>query len=219
MRLVIVLALALCALLVPARSLAHPGHGEFAFVDVGGFAFKPDRVQITAGEEVLWNWVGPDRNHTVTALDGSFDSDPGRMPGPGGRPADSGFSHRFEMPGEYAYRCKVHDQMRGVVVVDPKPAVDPAPVVSDLRVPARARRRVTVRFTLSESAVVLLEIDRVKPERQEMSRARQMPAGPGSIVVSLRSLRPSRYRVQLVPVDDAQNAGAPVRAPLRVVRR
>src|SRR5688572_18746534 len=117
MRRIAALPLALCALLVPAEGLAHPGHGEFAFVDVGSFAYKPGRVATTAGEEVLWNWVGPDRNHTVTADDGSFDSDPGGVPGPGGRPAESGYSRQFDTPGEYAYHCKVHDSMRGVVVV------------------------------------------------------------------------------------------------------
>jgi plastocyanin len=206
------------ALLVPAEGLAHPGHGEFAMVEVGNFAFTPARVQVTTGEEVLWNWVGPDRNHTVTAVDGSFDSDPGRTPGPAGRPADSGFSRQFDTPGQFAYRCKVHEQMQGVVVVDPKPAADPAPVVSNLRAPARARKRMTLRFTLSEPAVVLLEVDRLKPEKLVLSRSRQLPAGPSSIVVRTRSFRPGRYRVQLVPVDGAQNAGAPVRATVRVVR-
>lgn len=111
----------------------------------------------------------------------------------------------------------VHPDMRGVVQVDPKPAVDPPPVVSGLRVPARARTRLTVRFTLSEPAVVLLEIDRISPERSVLSRSREMAAGPGSLPVSLRGLRPGRYRVQLVPVDAGQNAGAPVRAVVRVV--
>ena len=210
--------LASCALLVPAEGLAHPGHGEFAMVAVGSFAFSPARVRITAGEGVLWSWVGPDRNHTVTALDGSFDSDPGRMPGPAGRPSDAGYSHQFDTPGEFAYRCKVHEQMQGVVVVDPKPVADPAPVMSELRVPSRARRPMTLRFTLSEPAVVLLEVDRVRPEKLVVSRSRQMAAGPGSLVVSTRSLKPGRYRVQLVPVDGAQNAGAPVRGRVRVVR-
>jgi plastocyanin len=212
------LAAALLAVL-PGGGGAHPGHGQFVMVDVGRFAFSPARVEVTEGEEVLWNWAGPDRNHTVTADDGSFDSDPGRLPGPAGRGADEGFSHAFAAPGEVPYHCKVHPGMRGVVVVEPRPPADPAPVVSDLRAPVRVRTRLTLRFTLSEPAVLLLEVDRLRPERLVLSRARRFEAGPGRLDVAVGRLRPGRYRVQLVPVDDARNAGEPARATVRVVER
>ena len=208
-----------CLVLVPAEGLGHPGHGQFVSVDVGRFAFSPARVSVTAGEEVLWNWTGPDRNHTVTADDGSFDSDPGRVPGPAGRPTEQGFSQQFPTPGEVPYHCKVHPDMRGVVVVEPKPPPDPPPVASALRVPARVGTRMTVRFSLSEAAVVLLEIERLKPEKLVLSRSRRMGPGDGSIALSARSLRPGRYRVQLVPVDDGSNAGQAVSATFRVVAR
>lgn len=47
--------------------------------------------------------------HTVTALDGSFDS--GRM-GPGAT-----FTHAFAQSGTYEYLCAIHPNMRGSVVV------------------------------------------------------------------------------------------------------
>jgi plastocyanin len=209
---------------VVAPVLAHPGHGQFVMVDVARFAFSPARAEATAGEEVLWHWSGPDRRHTVTADPGqaeAFDSDPGGVPGPAGRPAEKGFSHQFRTPGTYTYRCKVHDAMRGEVVVLPAPPPDPAPVVSSLRAPSRASKRVTLRFSLSEPAVVLLEVDRVRRGRAGrlvLSRSRSFGAGPGRLVVNARSLRAGAYRFQLVAVDPGGNAGQPARAAVRIVR-
>ena len=187
------LVLLACPFLVaPGSGSAHPGHGQFAFVDVGGFAFSPARVHVTEGEEVLWNWVGPDRNHTVTADDGSFDSDPGRMPPPTGRPGEQGFSRAFPTPGEVPYHCKVHPDMRGVVVVDAKPPPDPAPVLSGLRAPQRARTSATLRFALSEPSIVLVEVERLPAETLVLSRPRRMAPGPGSLAPSTRRRRRGR---------------------------
>jgi plastocyanin len=224
MRRLIVLTLALLPTLALGDAAGHPGHGQFVVVDVGRFAFSPARATVTAGEEVLWNWAGPDRNHSVTADPGqaeSFDSDPGRVPGPTTHPADEGFSHQFRTPGTYAYRCKVHDQMRATVVVEPPPPPDAAPRVLALRAPKRARTRATLRFELSEAAVVLLEVDRLRrgrPQQLVLSRSRSMPAGANVLAVNLRALRRGAYRVQLVAVDTGGNAGPPARATVRLVR-
>ncbi|MDP8930986.1 MAG: plastocyanin/azurin family copper-binding protein [Actinomycetota bacterium] len=91
--------------------------------------YRPDGIQIVAGDSVIWRWAlqnaGP---HTVTALDGSFDSDRDcrgdvtqcRAPG-------NVFERTFPQPGIYAYRCKVHPVvMLGRVIVEAKPPQDAA---------------------------------------------------------------------------------------------
>jgi plastocyanin len=189
---------------------AHPGHGEYVVVNVGGFQFSPPQAEVTAGEEVLWSWIGPDRNHSVT-------SDAGQA----SQAADKGFVHRFTTPGTYTYHCTVHDQMHGKIVVDPPPPPDPAPQLVGLRAPSRARARVTLRFALSEPSVVLLEVDALKggrPAKLVLSRSTSLPAGQAVLPVSVRRLRRGTYRFRLVPVDVAQNAGAPADARVKLVR-
>jgi plastocyanin len=211
-------------LVLPGAGTGHPGHGLFVQVDIGRFAFTPAEATMYAGEEVLWRWVGPDRQHSVTADPGqaeTFDSDPGRLPGPTGPPAEEGFSHQFKTPGTFTYHCKVHEGMRGTIVVKPPPTPDPAPRLDALRAPGRARTRVTLRFTLSEPAVVLVEVDslrRGRPEHLVLSRSRSMAAGPGRLPLNLRRLKRGAYRIQLVPVDSASNAGAAASVRVRVVR-
>ena len=69
-------AAAALALAVPA-SAAGPQQVSIQFA-----AFGPDPIDVLPGEGVHWENVS-DRTHTVTADDGSFDSDKGK-------PADTG---------------------------------------------------------------------------------------------------------------------------------
>lgn len=87
----------------------------------------PNVTEVVAGDRVAWHWATTnDNHHTVTALDGSFDSDAGcgddvaacRSPG-------YVFIHTFEEPGTYRYRCEVHLTMFGTVEV--RPALDDSP--------------------------------------------------------------------------------------------
>ena len=77
-------------------------------VAITGFAFSPATVEVDAGTEVTWNNEDP-TDHTVTSLEGDFGSD---SLGNG----DS-FSHRFDDPGLYRYRCAIHPEMEGSVKV------------------------------------------------------------------------------------------------------
>ena len=137
---------ALVLVLVRRRRRAHPGHGQFVQVDIGRLRVRARRRRrLTAGEEVLWRWVGPDRQHTVTADPGQAEtlrlrSRP-RRPARRAAPAEQGFSHQFTTPGTYTYRCKVHDGMRGTIVVDAAAAARPAAASST----ACARRRAPAR--------------------------------------------------------------------------
>ena len=77
-------------------------------VEVRAFRFAPDVVEVAPGEEVTWTNHDA-AEHTVTAEDGSFGSDPF---GEG-----ASFRRRFDAAGRYAYLCAIHPEMRGTVVV------------------------------------------------------------------------------------------------------
>jgi plastocyanin len=80
---------------------------EVAVVDV---AFQPAAIEIPVGTTVDWTNEDPFA-HTVTALDGAFDS--GTMNGGGT------FSQTFTEPGSYDYFCAIHPSMTGTVTVTP----------------------------------------------------------------------------------------------------
>jgi plastocyanin len=102
-RLAFGLALALAAL--PCAGRAAELH-----VAISGYAFAPARIAVHPGDTVVWT----NRDtvpHTVTALGGGFAS-----------PAlDTGesFTQVFRAPGSYAYRCSIHPEMQGTVLVSP----------------------------------------------------------------------------------------------------
>lgn len=77
-------------------------------VVVQGFVFQPPTLEVPAQTKVTW--VNRDATpHTVTARDGSFDSD---IMDAGGT-----FSAGFDAPGEFAYFCQIHPDMEGVIRV------------------------------------------------------------------------------------------------------
>lgn len=94
----------------PPRSadLADPtGDDEVApheAVTIKDFAFSPPTVEVAVGTRLTWtnDGVAP---HTVTG--GALDSG---LLEPGDR-----YSHLFESPGTFSYRCEFHPQMTGVV--------------------------------------------------------------------------------------------------------
>ena len=77
-------------------------------VGIEGFAFHPEGTEVPAGTEVTWRNEDA-AEHTVTADDGTFGSDPlGR---------GQSFSFTFDRAGEYAYFCAIHPAMRGTIRV------------------------------------------------------------------------------------------------------
>ena len=85
----------------PAKAVTHS-------VSIKGMKFTPVSLTIKAGDSVKWE-NGDQRDHTVAASDGSFNS--GNI-GPGGN-----FSFTFAKPGKYEYACSLHPRMKGVVIV------------------------------------------------------------------------------------------------------
>ena len=77
-------------------------------VTIRNMAFSPASVQINPGDSITWTNTD-DRDHNVTARDGSFKS--------GNIRAGGSFSHRFEKPGNFAYGCGYHPRMKGVISV------------------------------------------------------------------------------------------------------
>ena len=79
-------------------------------VVIDNFAFGPTTLTVKRGTTVTW--INKDGDaHTVTAV--------GAKPLFGSNPLDTGesFSFTFSQPGTYAYFCKIHPTMKGVVVV------------------------------------------------------------------------------------------------------
>ncbi|HET7829603.1 MAG TPA: cupredoxin domain-containing protein [Candidatus Limnocylindrales bacterium] len=87
-----------------------------ASVQIADRAFGPAHVTIAAGGTVRWA-NGDDREHTVSATDGSFGSS---VLGSG-----DGFEQAFDAPGTYRYLCAIHPEMTGVVAVEAAAAAAP----------------------------------------------------------------------------------------------
>jgi plastocyanin len=69
--------------------------------------FTPPAIQVTAGTAVTWTFDDRFVPHDVTG-DGFTSGDPRRS---------GTFTHTFDRPGTYPYRCTLHDGMVGRVVV------------------------------------------------------------------------------------------------------
>ena len=77
-------------------------------VSIANFEFDPAVTKVSGGTAVAWR-NDDSAPHTVSATDGSFDSDtldPGKD-----------FSFVFDEPGTYDYRCNIHPEMKGTVEV------------------------------------------------------------------------------------------------------
>jgi plastocyanin len=78
-------------------------------VSIRDFFFNPSHITVVPGTTVVWVNDG-DHPHTVTADDGSFDSET-LMPG-------QSFRVTFEGQGTITYFCEIHPFMRGSVTVN-----------------------------------------------------------------------------------------------------
>lgn len=97
---------AFCGLLLLAGAIPAPA-GEAASVVIDNLDFAPAAVTIHVGETVTW--INRDIvEHTATARSGDFD-----VLTPRGRPAQ----WRASKVGEFAYSCRLHPNMTGVVRV------------------------------------------------------------------------------------------------------
>jgi plastocyanin len=72
------------------------------------WGYAPATRKVAAGTWVTWSNAGQD-GHTVTAVDGSFDS--------GNLDPSEGFSWYFDQSGTFEYVCTLHPWMSGTIIV------------------------------------------------------------------------------------------------------
>jgi plastocyanin len=108
-RAALVAALAIAAALL-VTSIGSAGAKRT--VDVGDDFFSPDKLSISSGTKVAFNWIGRDE-HNVT-----------KKKGPGGGFASDttdargvNFQKKFKKAGTYKLICTVHDGMKMKVQV------------------------------------------------------------------------------------------------------
>ena len=94
-----------------ASNIAKPAATQpVANVKIDNFTFRPKQLEIASGTTVTW-LNADDVPHTVTSKD-----DPEAFAS-GALDTDDKFSFTFKKPGKYAYYCKVHPHMTGIVIV------------------------------------------------------------------------------------------------------
>lgn len=95
--------------------LAEPAYvGRTIEVSIDKMAFSNETITIKKGDTIVW--TNNDVNaHTVTVTQGpapdKFDSNLLRQ--------GQTFSHTFDIPTTYYYKCSLHPVMRGKIIVEP----------------------------------------------------------------------------------------------------
>jgi plastocyanin len=93
----------------PAAATSAPTTADSGTITIDQFLFSPATITVPAGATVrVDNQDGA--NHTVTALDASFDT--GNIPG-----KSMGTFVAPRTPGTYPYKCAVHPFMTGTLTV------------------------------------------------------------------------------------------------------
>jgi plastocyanin len=92
-----------------------PGTGQVVHIQSLDNTFRPDRVEIAAGTEVVWENVGRNDHDVLPSDGGDWGVDQAHF-GPGAT-----YSHVFTEPGEVSYYCSIHGTptagMVGTIVV------------------------------------------------------------------------------------------------------
>lgn len=98
------------ALIIISSIAVVPSVSSAALIDVVLLdnSFTPANVTVNVGDTVFWTNAGV-MPHTVTADNGSFDSDTLQ--------SGATYSISFDAPGTYTYHCKFHSGMTGIVTV------------------------------------------------------------------------------------------------------
>ena len=96
-------------LCVVAVSYAQEGDSKARKVAIKNLKYDPAKLTIKAGETVVWT-NNDDNDHTVISdEEGEFGSDNiGR---------GETFKHTFKTKGKFAYHCRYHPRMKGLITV------------------------------------------------------------------------------------------------------
>lgn len=95
-------------------SPTEPRPQQTHVVQVRDNSYEPKSITVEPGDTVRWVFSGTDRTHTVTALNGAFDS------GAVFTASGATFERRFDSSGTWDYSCQAHKQcclMQGSVRV------------------------------------------------------------------------------------------------------
>lgn len=93
----------------PAQANQSTSSAKSIQASIDNFAFAPQELAIAAGTTVGWT-NKDDTPHTVTSDDGTFSSPV--------MDTNQSFQFKFQKPGKFPYRCKLHPTMTGVVAVN-----------------------------------------------------------------------------------------------------
>jgi plastocyanin len=96
------------ATIPPPKPAAQPDSSGAPSALIENFNFVPADLSVKAGSTVVWT-NHDDVEHTVTASDNSFSSQPIQTEGQ--------FSYTFTSPGTYSYFCSIHPFMTAKVIV------------------------------------------------------------------------------------------------------
>lgn len=107
----IVLLIVAAVALVARADRGSSGPAPPGAVEIVGFAYEPDAIEIVAGTTITWTNRDP-AAHTVDSEVGELSSDSIRQ--------GATFELRFDTPGTYAYFCAFHPFMKGTVEVTGK---------------------------------------------------------------------------------------------------
>jgi plastocyanin len=210
-----------------ALACAAPAGATSAKVGIGDFRWTPMDVTVAPGDTVTWFWIGPDTQHSITALSpaNGVDSDPGNG-APDHKTGDR-FTVKFDQPGVYEFHCKLHALVRGTVRVGPDPSLagpsaEPDPqVVGDVVSPeltqVRWDGRKLLRYTLDEASRVRLEVVRRRTGRDRYVGRWSSRGHIGFNRFEFRRRLPrGRYYGVVTATDAAGNDSRQVRVPFRV---
>jgi plastocyanin len=78
-------------------------------IKISNFAFFPSSITIHPGETITWT-NDDSAAHTIV-------SDSGAEIGSSSLSKGQSYSHTFNTPGTYNYRCSIHPSMKGTVIV------------------------------------------------------------------------------------------------------
>jgi len=107
LRLGVVAGAAFACLALGVRA-ATASDAPAAQILIQDFHFDPPTLSVPVGATVTWT-NHDEEIHSLIFPQGGFSSP--------GLDSDQQFSYRFEKPGTYEYRCGLHPQMTGAVVV------------------------------------------------------------------------------------------------------
>lgn len=230
------------ATVLAALSFASTASAINTRVSIAYYRWSNREVHIDLGEEVTWDWLGPDLAHSVTGIsqnDLQWDSDP-HTDAPFHR-AGYSYTLQFEQPGTYVFQCKLHPFVRGEVIVsdapgDPSSDPGPQPPLNiDVTRPVLSGAKLAKPDGRGSSGIplkiVLSEKGRLEAQYRRLVGRERSYVGYGTWTVKqgtnrLRlgarwkhfKARPGRYEAVLRATDASANESKPVKLRFSIGR-